>query len=133
MNETKTPDSVFGEIISSYSRSQAIKDGVLVDLATVAPDVCRQHYKFSVACTAAVWGIIEKAVKNPRWMNDINGVVHDMLWMSRSRICPVSPEGGLFQVVIKGAGRKSIFTFRIACGPGDQGEPVITIMLPEED
>ena len=39
------------EVISSYSRAQAIEDGVLVDVSTVAKEA---GIKFPVAMTAAV-------------------------------------------------------------------------------
>lgn len=121
------------EIIYAYTRAQAIEDGVLVDLSAVAPDVCHQHFKYNVACTSAVWAIIDKAVKNKRHCNDLNGVVHDILWMSKGYARTLDERYRLFRVIIKGAGRNSTYTFKIACGPGDDAEPVLTIMLPEED
>ena len=130
---TPSLTDLFGEVIHSYTRAQAIADGVLVDLSAVAAEVCRQHYVAPVACTAAVWTIIEKAVKNPRWMNDVNGVVHDVLWMSRRSGARLDAFTTIFQVIIKGAGRKSLFTFKAALSPDDQGTPCLTIMLPEED
>jgi hypothetical protein len=36
-------------------------------------------------------------------------------------------------VIIIGAGTNRIYTFKIECGPGDQGEPVLTVMMPGED
>ena len=117
-------------IISSYSRAQAIDDGFLVDLSEA--DGAKGHFKFPLACTVGVWAIIEKAVNNPKWHNDLAGVLHDICWMSRFGRA-VDPTTRLFKVVIKGAGRKSKFTFKIVCGPGDTPEPVLTIMLPEED
>ena len=123
---------LFGEVISSYSRAQGIEDGVLVDLSELAPDVCGQHFKYPVVCTSAVWAIIDKAVNHPKWMNDLNGVIHDMLWMSRFGRS-VNQGTRLFRVIIKGAGRRSNFVFKIVCGPGDDAEPVMTIMMPEED
>jgi hypothetical protein len=36
-------------------------------------------------------------------------------------------QGCLFQVIITGAGQKKIYTLKIECGPGDVGEPVLTI------
>ena len=125
---------IFGEPISVYTRAQAIADGVLVDLSALAPDVCAQHYKHPLACTAAVWAVIDAAVKHPRWMNDLNGVVHDVLWMSHERpVQRMGPSTVLFEVIIKGAGLQSVFTFKLACGPGDDASPVMTLMLPEED
>jgi len=125
---------IFGEPISVYTRAQAIADGVLVDLSALAPDVCAQHYKYPVACTAAVWAIVDAAVKHPRWMNDLKGVVHDLLWMSRARpVQRMGPSQVLFEVIVRGAGRQSVFTFKMVCGPGDDASPVMTLMLPEED
>lgn len=128
-------DSLFSDadVIHRYTRAQAIADGVLVDLSAACPDVCRQHYPVPVACTASVWALIDKAVKNPRWSNDLNGVVHDLLWMSKACRQPVDVSTILFQVIIKGAGRKSNYTFKAVVSGGDVGEPVLTIMLPEED
>ena len=138
--QLETSASPFGEVIFSYTRAQAIADGVLVDLSAVAPDVCRQHFKYPIACTASVWAIIEKAIAPRRQaggemhhMNDLNGVVHDMLWMSKAYSRELDPTTRLFKVIITGAGKKRNFTFKIVCGPGDDAEPVLTIMLPEED
>lgn len=126
-------DSIFGEVISSYTRARAIEDGVLVDLSAVAGEVCGQHFKHPVACTDAVWTIIERAVANKRWHNDVNGIVHDLLWMSRKAGRSLDASTRLFPCTIKGAGRTSNYTFKIVCGPGDDAEPVLTIMLPSED
>jgi hypothetical protein len=126
-------ESTLPEVISSYSRAQAIEDGVLVDLSTIAPEVCRQHYKHPVACTTGVWAIIERAIANEKWMNDLNGVVHDILWMSRACARAIDASSRLFTVIITGAGRQRTYTFKIVCGPGDNAEPVITVMLPNED
>jgi len=120
---------VFGEPISVYSREQAFEDGVLANLTEIAPDVCAQHYPgVSVACTSAVWDIIEKAVANKRHCNDFNGVIHDMLWMSRMFKRVVTESVVIFRVTIKGAGRKSVYDFR-AVLDGDG----LTIMNIEED
>ncbi len=128
-----TLTEVFGPVIHSYSRAQALEDGVLVDLSAVAAEVCAQHYKHPVACTAAVWAIIDAAVKNRRWANDLNGVVHDLLWMSQQYARRVDDSTRLFQVIIRGAGRRSTFTFKIVCGPADDLSPCLTVLLPDED
>lgn len=122
------------EIISQYTRAQAIEDGVLVDLMQdTMREVAHQHYKYPIACTAAVWPILERAVENERHGNDYAGVLHDMLWMSRVYKRPLSESAVLFRVKITGAGRRSLYDFKLVVGPGDDAEPVITIMLPEED
>ncbi len=126
-------DNIFGDVIFSYTRAQAIEDGVLVDLTALAPDVCKQHFKFPVACTAAVYAIIDAAVKNKRQANDLKGVIHDILFMSRRCGRVIDDSTRVFPVIITGAARQRNFTFKIVCGPGDDAEPVMTISLPEED
>jgi hypothetical protein len=118
------------DLIFSYTRKQAIEDGVLVELSS---PVCREHYKYPIAGTAAVWAIIDRAVKNPRTFNSLDGVLHDILWMSRACKRTVDPTTVLFQVLINGAGRQKKFTFKMVCGPSDDGSPCLTLMLPEED
>ena len=60
----------------------------------------------------------------------------DVLWMA-SR---AARRGGqeirfqLYRVPRGGRGmRPRLVTLKVICGPGDEGEPVITIMLPGED
>lgn len=117
-------------IISSYSRAQALEDGVLIDLTEA--DVAKGHFKYPLACTAAVWALIQKAVNNKKWMNDQAGVLHDICWMSRFGQV-VDPTTRLFKVIITGTGRRKNHWLKIVCHPGDTPEPVLTIMLPEED
>lgn len=138
-DQTQAMGEVFGEVISSYSRAQAIEDGMLVDLSGAeairedVAEVCRQHYKWPVACTAAVFDVMCAAVLNTRWCNDYPGIVHDMLWMSKANKRQLSESAVLFRMIIQGAGRQKYHTFKLVVGPGDQGEPVITIMMPGED
>ena len=127
-----TMQELFGDVIYSYTRTQALEDGVLVDLNQWIP-VNESGYKFPVACTAGVFAIIEKAVNNKYQCNDYKGVIWDILWMSKVHQIQKWETGALFTVKITGAARQSLFTFKIECGPGDSGEPVLTISLPDED
>lgn len=125
---------IFGNVISSYSRQQAIEDGVLVDLMQdEMTEVCRQHYKYPIACTSAVFSIMQKAVENKRWCNDYAGVLHDMLYMSRKKYRELDSTSRVFVVIIRGAGQKIFHTFKMVCGPDDDGSPCMTIMLTSED
>lgn len=113
------------QVISTYTRAQAIEDGVLVDLMRgETEEICRQHYRYPIACTASVWAMVQKAVNHPRWCNDIRGVLHDILWMSRC----YRPKGlvteWLFKVTITGTGRKRNHILKMHIGPGDDGQPV---------
>lgn len=120
------------EPVYSYTRFQALEDGVLVDLNQYIP-VMQSGYRYPIACTAAVFAIIDRACKNKKYHNDYSGVVWDILWMSR--ISPIQRwnSGRLFQVIINGAGKKTIYNLKLEVSGGDNGEPVLTIMLPNED
>jgi hypothetical protein len=134
------PDPSLDEmpVIFAYTRQDAIEDGVLVD-ATVGDlaEVTRQHFKVHVAMTAAVYGVVERAVQNPRCANDYKGVWHDVCWMLRIAISRQPAERSspelLFRVVITGAGPSKNWTFKAVMGPDDEGEACLTIMLPDED
>ena len=53
-DSTKTDPvtELFGEVISTYSRAQALEDGVLVDAGEMATEA---GFRIPVALTAAVW------------------------------------------------------------------------------
>jgi hypothetical protein len=127
-----TLESIFGDVISRYTRQQAIEDGFLVDLMRndLGP-VSLQHYKYPVACTIGVFELMKKAVEHPSWGNDYPGILHDILTMSKhGRLLDRSTV--LFEVIITGTGHKRTHTLKLTVGPGDDMEPVITITLPEE-
>lgn len=125
---------LFGEPIHTYTRAQAIEDGELVDLMQdEMASVARQHYKFPIACTIGVFEVMRKAVENPRYCNDYAGILHDMLWMSRCMGRKINDSEVMFRVIIQGAGRSKYHDFKLVVGPGDHGEPCITILLPHED
>jgi hypothetical protein len=124
------------DIIDVYSRKDALEDGFQVD-ANKEPfaEVSRQHYKFPIYMTRSVYDLIERAVQNERWANDWKGVWHDILWMSRVMKRHIDESTVVFQVIIRGAGRKSKYTMIAEVGPKDYDDPspAITIRLPGED
>lgn len=140
MQTTKTQQpalyELFGDVIHTYTRAQAIDDGFLVNFSdpeSDTADVCRQHYKFPIAGTSAVFEVMRKAVENPRYCNDYAGILHDMLSMSKIMCRKISDSEIMFRVIIQGAGRSKYHDFKLVVGPGDQGEGVITILMPHED
>ena len=136
MGERDALREVFGEVIDSYSRAQAIEDGVLVDLTAVCPKEAG-IFKFPVACTATVW---EECIKVPAGMEgaqDLAGRAWDVCWML---LCAIrGGKGGpltMFKLRVRnkpGEGTPPLVTLKAVCGPGDNAEPVITIMQPHED
>jgi hypothetical protein len=123
----------FGPVIFSYSRAQAIADGVLVDVTKTAGEV---GIKYHTAVTEAVW---RKYVAVPEGVagQDEQGRLWDILWMLR---CAIVRDRGTeasridFQLLVRNDNRRpEKVTLKALCGPGDDAEPVITIMLPHED
>jgi hypothetical protein len=127
-----------GDVVFRYTRRQAIADGVLVDLTPWAVEV---GFRFPVACTAAVWhGHLVPADAVRRLGQDERGRSHDLLWASRCAIRrkpsgPAIADDPLeFDVIfVMPPGRPETVRLVAVCGPGDGGEPVITVMLPGED
>jgi hypothetical protein len=119
-------DSMFGETVYSYSRKQAIEDGVLVDLTQIDP--IRRAFKYHVACTDTVWNIIEATTKLAH--QDLNGIGHDIATMALFAI-RLSKGGDTIKFKVSIAGTTHVFKLHI--GPGDTAAPVITLMLPNED
>jgi len=122
------------EVISSYSRAQAIEDGVLVDVSTVAKEA---GIKFPVAMTATVWG---QYVEVPEGVicQDERGRLWDILWMFRCAAAKFDGDTLHFKLYVRNHNRErptrqDLVTLKAICGPGDNGEPVVTIMTPEED
>lgn len=137
-------------VISSYSRAEAIEDGTLVDVSTVAREA---GIKFPVALSRAVW---EAYVKVPEGVEaqDEAGRLWDVLWMLRAsirksggsdavlyKLYVATPDRGDWrsneQLPERGTGLSRathrLVTLKALCHPGDDPEPVITIMLPDED
>ena len=122
-----TQDNPFGEVVYSYTRKQAIEDGVLVDLSAI--ETIKEHWKYPFACTATVWAIIEAALKKDG--QDLNGICHDISWMALIAVRTGRQDAGQihFKVIIAGAKH----ALKLHIGPGDTPAPVLTLMLPNED
>lgn len=121
-------------VIYRYTREQAIEDGVLVDLTEWSKET---GFSIPVACTAAVWN---QYVVPPEGMKELGqserGRGHDLLWMLYVAIRRNS--GGddrlNYEVIFLNKHQKQeTVTLKAICGPGDDGEPVMTIMRPDED
>ncbi len=146
------PDHPWGQPIFSYSRAQAVADGVLVDLTTATDDkgqlLCSQAgFKVPVAITRTAWAQAIEA--GGTWRPDgegevlelkggqsLTGRLWDLLWMLRTASRRAgSTDRVHFQVFVDvdGDGRRKTVKLWALCGPGDDTRPVITIMLEGED
>ncbi len=122
-------------VIFSYTRAQAIDDGVLVDLTEWAKET---GFKAPVACTSTVWqGCVVPPHGTEALGQSERGRGHDLLWMLYVSI-KASKNAQRDQILywvlfLQAPGKLEEVTLKAHFGPGDDGEPVITIMLPSED
>ena len=145
-------DDLWGEEIFRYTRAQAIADGVLVDLTSATDDkgqrLCPQAgFKLPVAITRTAWASTVEA--GGTWKPDgegeilelkggqsLTGRVWDVLWMLRVACGQAGDTDRIhFQVLVdvNGDGRREMVKLWALCGPGDDAQPVITIMVEGED
>jgi hypothetical protein len=141
-------DSIFGEVIYSYTRASAIDDGVLVDVSELAK---RAGFKFPVAITQAVWaGYITPPKESRKWGQSEAGRLGDTLFMLSQAIRKgvegdtiyfevIYTNGQTYERDIDGVSlspgeiKSQTKRLKSVCGPGDNYEPVITIMKQNED
>ena len=131
-------ESIFGDVIYSYTRAQAIEDGVLVDAGPMAKEV---GFKLPVALTSAVWSdCVAWTDSDSRKMpfQDQSGRLYDVLFMAAFAIRTSADSGDRLLYELYRVPRDAYsteakpVTLKLIIGPGDQGEPVLTILLPEE-
>jgi len=131
-----TMDELFGPVISEYSRAQALDDGVLVDVSTTAREA---GIRFPMALTRAVWESCVEVPRNAKGQpvpcQDEQGRLWDVLSMTRFaiRLAPAGQTTLPVRLRIRQRAGHRLVTLKAVCGPGDDAEPVITVMLPDED
>lgn len=128
---------LFGEPVYTYTRRQAIEDGVLVDLMqkeTVGL-VREAGFKFPLAMTAGAFAATVAKIGEPLPAGqDIQGRLWDVLWMLSCTIKAAgSTDRGNFRVSVWDGRRWNEVRLWAHCGPGDDAAPVITIRLEGED
>lgn len=139
------------ETIYAYTRAQAIDDGVLVDITSLSK---KFGCKYPVAVTTAVYerylvgaipGLDEGSLSDVK----VAALMASMLRATREQPPTDTLTFGFIAAIHDGGNwltservvSNPMFPrshFRLAavvahCGPGDDGKPVITIMLPGED
>ena len=124
----------FGEIIYTYTRSQAVADGVQVEVTKTAQEA---GIKFPMFLTRAVF---DKYVAVPPDVTgqDEAGRLWDVVWMTRFAILRSHGHTDRLPVAlyVKNDNQRAKLVKLIAtCGPLDidDPQPAITVMLPDED
>ena len=116
------------DLIYSYTRAQALADGVLIDVSERAR---RAGIKYPAACTAGVWSLIDCLPDSD--MDALAGIVRDVRAeeVLRAMLAAIRRGGtrGTDRVAFEALGA----ALWAQCGPGDTAEPVLTIMHEGED
>ena len=130
-------DQPFGPMVFSYSRADAIGDGVLVDLgasAETASVVREAGFRLPIAMTSAAYEALIGTGELPSGQS-VSGRLWDVLMVLRSMIrrLPDGADRVDFSVSVWDGTSLGDVACWCHCGPGDEGEPVLTVMLQGED
>lgn len=127
-------------LLHVYTRAEALADGVLVDVSALAQEA---GWRYPVAVSLAVWQLLDTIPAGSG--QDVTGRTWDVVYMAAlaAKRAPAGADVLQFSVILTtektdARGRRCLDwqhleTLRAVVGPGDAGEPVVTIMLPNED
>lgn len=112
----------------SKTRQDAIEDGDLIEITRMGRDL-GITLPLAVSARAA-----QSMVPFPNIPQEtVTENLWDTLHAFRARACTTTEGVFEFQVSLYQNGLVPTLTFKAAVSPGDDGEPVITIMLPDEN
>ncbi|GAA2802669.1 hypothetical protein GCM10010441_29220 [Kitasatospora paracochleata] len=132
---------LYGEPIHQFTRADALQAGELVE----APRSLAQGagWRWPVALTRAAWGDCvawssEDDERHPAHRQSETGRLWDVLRMAFHAVRGANPgvravPFEVWRIPVDGPSRATRARLAVHCGPGDDGEPVITIMQPHED
>ena len=106
-----------------------MEDGVLADISELAREA---GFKFPVAVTQGVWEILNPGPELKATGQDLNGRMWDLLSILRLAIRSAANTDAIrfAPLFLREPGRKiEPVDMWAKCGPGDDAEPVITVML----
>lgn len=130
-----TPDSSFF-VISTYSREEALVDGTLIDCSREGREA---GLAFPVAVTAAVHAAcIAWDNEKEQEYQDESGRCWDVVTMLRlacQKARNSDTDTVFFSVLCIPSGGRVVreVQLKAVVGPGDAREPVLTVLLPDED
>ena len=127
-------------VIFVYTRAQAIADGVLHDVTNTAKDC---GFRIPVAVTDTIWRRWVEVDSKPELLEvgqTTEARLRDLLMVLWFRIRKLPKDAKTDRLVFKvrflvDAEKETVeeAVLTADCGPGDEGEPVITVLLPEFD
>jgi hypothetical protein len=139
MSNQPTEHPFFGQVISVYTRAQALADGVLIDAGPMAREA---GFRWPVAVTAAAWEDCvawSECDSDRQTHQDQSGRLWDVLFMAAYAARANAATGSelrfeLYRVPRDGRSTEAeLTTLKLMVSPGDNAEPVMTILLPNED
>jgi hypothetical protein len=132
MNENS---NVFGPVIYSYTRAQAVADGFQVEVTKTAREA---GIRFPVFLTRTVFNAYV-AVPDGVYGQDEAGRLWDIVWMLRFAVRKAAGQGLVrvpFALYVRNDNRRPKLVKLVAtCGAlgVDDSQPAITVMMPDED
>jgi hypothetical protein len=130
-------NNIFGETIHAYTRAQALDDGYLIDVSETAREA---GFQIPVVITRTAWAdwIEWTDVDSHRQTyQDEAGRLWDVLYMAANaarRSADAELRFQLYRVPRGGRGQRArLTTLKAVIDGGDNGQPCITLMLPDED
>lgn len=130
---------LFGPVIHSYTRAQAIEDGVLVNLGMFVSDegvpvLELVGIRFPVAMTGTAYGLVIGEYDGELLATAVvtKRVIYLLATLKRAIMLHRGVDLTRIDFSCTSADLKPV-QLKALCGPGDSAEPVITVMLPEED
>ena len=130
----KSSDSPFGPVIYTYTRKQAIADGVQVDVTQTAKEAGITYPVFLTRSVFDAYVAVPAGVE----CQDEAGRLWDLIWMLRFAIIRSRGHGDRVPVALyvrNDNQRAKLVKLIATCGPldFDNPAPAITVMLPGED
>ena len=116
------------DVIYSYTRKQALQEGVLVDVSKMAK---KAGIKYPTAVTEAVWTLLFAYPEESG--QSVISRLWDTLCLFAVAASKTHSQEVHFKVAYEQEGGLQDVDLWGWCGPGDEGEPVLTIMLEGED
>ena len=122
------------DTVYSYTRAQALEDGVLIDASPLASEA---GYRWPVALTSSLFhGYVTPSPALIDEGQSATGRLWDLLMVLRYAVLKAKDTSQVaFQVLflMQPDAEPQHVDLVAACGPGDDGSPVLTVMLPDED
>ena len=128
---------IFGEPVYTYTRAQAIEDGCFADVSDQAREV---GFRCPVALTSTLWATVNVEGNEAlvREGQSTAGRLHDVLFLAMLKVRAAAgrpfegPMKCAFRVLDGSVVRSDEQELWLYFGPGDNGEPVMTIYLESE-